>query len=97
MTINEPKLIKESKDYYDKFFLINPEEVGSNGVLLDIDTQSNIFNLVQNDDGSSVSGQSNNVSDFFNRAKVNALTKENKSQMGGDYDYMYMGYSPVKR
>ena len=62
--------------------MINHEEVNSDGVLLDTELQSNIFNYMKDED--SVTESSQNVSDFMNRAKELALRKAPLSQYGLD-------------
>ena len=77
LTINEPKLVRESKAVYDEVgFMINHDDVDSEGVLLDTELISNnIFNLRADDGESSVSKSSQNISEFFNQAKFNALNR----------------------
>lgn len=102
--INEVKLVKESKEKYDKYFFIQEEEVNDRGVLLDLDNSEwdqkskNPFIKKDVSESEYSSNQefrepefnidNHSLSDFFDEAREIANKRERAVSVGGRNEWL---------
>jgi len=91
LIINEPYLVDTSKEIYDKFFMIKQDDVGSDGVVLDMDaadsasSDDNVFGnqaseSAQSSEKNYLDLSNNNIQEYFENANARAKQRTDYSR-----------------